>query len=166
MRLSLDFTPVEIPPDPPVLQTEGGNDCAGGASIPPSRTSLLGAIGWNTPSDNALSPLGQGQKAANAEAGWNTSADGAAQQTKSQAEFSEPVRTAPPQQLVLAIQRALAAARAAQQAERDRYQRQQSNGQSRATVEHLARLRDWVDSGDPILRAEALQQLSKMENSS
>jgi hypothetical protein len=165
MRLSLDFTPVEIPPDPPVLQTEGENDCAGGASIPPSRTSLLGGIGWNTPSDKALSPLGQGLKAADAEAGWNTSEDRGVQREKSHAEFSEPVRSAPPQQLVLDIQRALAAARAAQQAERDKYQ-QQPNGQSRATVEHLARLRDWIDSGDPILMAEARQQLSRLKSSS
>ena len=28
----------------------------------------------------------------------------------------------------------------------------------RAAVDHLERLHDWVDSGDPILRAEALKQ--------
>ena len=138
-----------------------------GASIPPCRTSLLGGVGWNTPADKALSPLEQGQNAADSDGGWNNSENGVAQQEESQAESSEPQRTAPPQQLVLDIQRALTAARAAQQAEREQHQRQQQqvNGQSRAAVEHLARLRDWVGSGDPILRAEALKQLGKLEDS-
>ena len=166
MRLSLDFEPMEIPPDPPVLQTEGGNDGALGASIPPSRTSLLGGVGWNTPPDKALSPLVQGQNEVVSETGWNNSENGVDQQAEAKAEPSEPQRTPPPQQLVLDIQRALTAARAAQQAEREQNQRQQQqvNGQSRAAVEHLARLRDWVDSGDPILRAEALKQLQRLKD--
>lgn len=153
-------------PDPPVLQTEGGNDCAGGASIPPSRTSLLGGIGCNTPPDKGLSPLEQGQKTADSEAGCNNSEDGVAQQEDSKAESSEPLRTAPPQQLVLDIQRALMATRAAQQTEREANQKrqQQLNGRSRSTDEHVARLREWVDSGDPILRAEALKQLGRLED--
>jgi hypothetical protein len=43
---------------------------------------------------------------------------------------------------------------------------QQLNGHKQAMAAHVARLHEWVDSGDPILRAEALQQLSKMGNSS
>ena len=166
MRLSLDFAPVEIPPDPPVLHTEGGNDGALGASIPPSRTSLLGGIGWNTPLDKASSSIDQGEKAANPDVGCNNASAGGAQQVESTAQPSEPLRTAPPRQLVLDIQRALTATRAAQQAEREANQkRQMLNGRSRSTDEHLARLHEWVNSGDPILRAEALKQLSRMEDS-
>ena len=165
MRLSLDFAPVEIPPNPPVLQTEGGNDGALGASIPPSRASLLGGIGCTTPSSKALSPSEQGQNTADSKAGWNSSDEGGIQQGEVAGEVAEPDRTPPPQQLVLDIQRALTAARATQQAERERNQQQmQVSGQSQAAVEHLARLRDWVDSGDPILRAEALKQLERLED--
>ncbi len=167
MRLSLDFEPVAIPPGPPVLQPEGGNDGALGASIPPSRPSLLGAIGWNTPADKALSPLEQEQNEVVSEAGWNNSENGVAQQTEAKAESSEPQRTPPPQQLVLDIQRVLTAARAVQQAEREQnHRQQQTNGRSQAAIEHLARLHEWVDSGDPILRAEALKQLQRLEDGS
>ena len=74
----------------------------------------------------------QGHNAVDSEAGWNNSEDGVAQQAAAKAESSEPQRTAPPQQLVLDIQRALTATRAAQQAEREQNQRQQQqfNGRS------------------------------------
>ena len=130
-----------------------------------SRTGvLLGGIGCNTPPDKGLSPLEQGEKTAGSEAGWNTSEDGGAHRAEAKAESSKHARTPSHHQLVLDIQRALTAARAAQQAERERNQQQQIGGRSRAAVEHLARLRDWVDSGDPILRGEALKQLQKLED--
>ena len=166
MRLALDFAPVEIPPNPPVLQTEGGNDGALGASIPPSRTSLLGSIGWNTPQEKAFSASDKGEKGADSGAGWNTpDSEGERQQNLGDL-TSSPPRTAPPRQLVLDIQQALMVAREAQQAQREtQHQHQQLGRQKRATDEHLARLQDWVDSGDPILRDEALRQLSKLEGS-
>jgi hypothetical protein len=174
MRLSLAFEPVEIPPDPPLLKEGGGTDCAGGASIPPSCTSLLGAIGWNTPQDKAYSSIEQGEIKADSETGWNSSVaiTKPAQEIGSQpniaAESSAPsLRTTPPRQLVLDIQSALLAAQAAQRAKAEANQQwQQLNGHKQAMAEHVARLKDWLDSGDPILMAEAQQQLSRIENSS
>ncbi|MGI8933988.1 MAG: hypothetical protein ACR2FS_07930 [Phormidesmis sp.] len=62
------------------------------------------------------------------------------------------------------IQWALQVARANQQAKaaENRQQYQQAQ-QQRATDEHRVRLLAWVDSGDPILEAEARRQLSRLE---
>jgi hypothetical protein len=174
IRIALDFKPVEIPPDPPVLQTEGWNDCAGGASIPPSRTSLLGAIGWNKPQGEAYSSIEKGEIEIDLEAGWNNSVaiSKPSQGIAPQPDFTSndsapPVRTTPPRQLILDIQSALLAAQAAQRAKAEASQQwQQLNGHKAAMAEHVARLKEWVDSGDPILMAEALQQLGRIENSS
>jgi hypothetical protein len=174
IRLTLDFEPVEIPPDPPILQTEGGNDCALGASIPPSRTSLLGNIGWNKPQDKAYSPIERGEIEVDLEAGWNNafalskpSQEIAPQPDLTSNGSAPPDRTTPPRQLILDIQSALLEAQEAQRAKAEAsMQWQQLNGHKQAMAAHVARLHEWVDSGDPILRAEALQQLSKMGNSS
>jgi hypothetical protein len=174
IRIALDFKPVEIPQNPPVLQAEGRNDCAGGASIPPSRTSLLGSIGWNKPQDKAYSSIEKGELELNLAAGWNnslaisTSSQGIAPLPDFTSDDSAPpARTTPPRQMVLDIQSALLAAQEAQRAKVEaRKQWQQLNGHKQATAEHVARLQDWVDSGDPILMAEALKQLGRIENSS
>jgi hypothetical protein len=167
IRLALDFEPVEIPPDPPVLQTEGWNDCARGASIPPSRTSLLRPVGWNRPDSKGYSSLGEVKNDADLEAGWNDSLATTPQPALTSEGSAPPVRTTPPRQLVLDIQSALLAAQAAQRAKAEASQHwQQLNGHKQATAEHIARLQGWVDSGDPILMAEARQQLDRIENSS
>ncbi len=174
MRLTLNFEPVEIPPDPPLLKEGGGPDCAVGASIPPSCTSLLGAIGWNRPQGKAYSSIEQGEIKADSETGWNSSLviSKPAQEIQPQPDITSddsapPVRTTPPRQLVLDIQSALLAAQAAQRAKAEASQQwQQLNGHKQAIAEHVARLKDWMDSGDPILMAEARQQLSRIENSS
>jgi hypothetical protein len=161
------ITPVENPPDPPVLHEGGVIACAGGAAITPSCASLLGPTGCNKPDSKAFSPAEAGvndddsDTGCNDELGQSHQPDSAAQNT------APPVRTSPPRQLILDIQSALLATQAAQRAKvQASRQAQQLSGRKQAMAAHVARLHEWVDSGDPILMAEARRQLGRIENSS
>lgn len=139
------------------------NACAGGAALAIPHTSLLGKTGCNSPADNAFSAQMAGVEEYKLQIGCSTlpvkgseSFDG--DQTPPATE-----RTAPPEQLALNIQWALQVARANQQAKavENRQQYRQAQ-QQRAKDEHRVRLLAWVDSGDPILVAEAQQQLGRL----
>jgi hypothetical protein len=152
------------PPDPPLLHTREANACAGGAALASSRTSLLEAAGCNSPEGNAFSGQIDGLEAGKTKAGCNTLPVKVSEPFEGDQTPLALESTAPSEQLALNIQAALEVARAEQQAKaaENRQQYQQAQ-QQRARDEHRARLLAWVDSGDPILEAEARRQLSRME---
>ena len=73
----------------------------------------------------------------------------------------------PPHAVISAVQLALRAAKAAQLLQQQAYRKQQASEMgepSQSAVAHLEKLHQWVESGDPILMAEALKQLSKIND--
>lgn len=140
------------------------NACAGGAALAFPHTSLLGTAGCNRPADNAFSAQIAELEEGKTKTGCSTLPVKGSEPFDGDQTPLAPERTAPPEQLVLNIQWALQVARANQQAKaaENRQQYRQAQ-QQRAKDEHRVRLLAWVDSGDPILEAEARQQLSRME---
>ena len=158
---------VERPLKPPVLQQREGATCAVGAAAPSDDTSLLGAAGCNKPSNKASSDrddVKTGQKQAT---GCNKPSDAAFSPLEAE-QSSQPVeRTQPPTQLSLNIQWALQVAsskhRAQVEANRQQYLKDK---QRRSQAEYVAQMNEWIDSGDPILGAEARRQLDRMAQTS
>ena len=96
--------------------------------------------------------------------GRNTPSDAAFSPVKA-VESEQPIeRTQPPEQLSLNIQWALQVVHSKQrkQVEKNRQQYQKEK-QQRARTEHIAQLNQWMDSGDPILVAEAGRQINRIE---
>ena len=152
---------IEVTPE---LQVREAAACAEGAAAASKETSLLGAIACNTPSDkNCSEPISPESEKKGLTA-CNTPSDKAFELSETEQRPIEPERTAPPEQLVLNIQWALQVAKANQQAKaEENRQRSQQAQQRRSQDAHRAQLLTWVDSGDPILEAEARRQLSRME---
>ena len=158
--------PVENPPDPPILHEREAKASAGGATLASSPTSLLGAVGRNRPSDRDFSDPTGLINSVGMEAGRNTPPAKASELFEGAQRPIEAKRTAPPEQLALNIQWALQVVKANQQAQaEENRQRQQQAQQRRSQDEYRAELKAWVESGDPILEAEARRQLSRMDAS-
>ena len=151
------------PPCPPILCTREGNSCAEGAKLLPARTSLLATAGCNTPTDKAFSEQEKTENGENQQTGCNTPASEASEPIEGSQQRSTAERSPAPEQLVLNIQWALkvASANRAEQAEENRQQYERSQ-QQQSAAEYRAQLEQWADSGDPILVAEAEQQLRRL----
>ena len=148
-------------PEPPHLGKEAA--CAEGAAASSQETSLLGANGRNTPSDAASSDPVDSENVQNQEAGRNTPSDAAFSPIEADQSEQPIERTQPPEQLSLNIQWALQVvhSRQREQIEKNRQQYQKEK-QQRARTEHITQLNQWIDSGDPILVAEARRQLDRI----
>ena len=160
-------TPVKSPPHTPLLKEGGVIGSAGGEPITPSPTSLLGGKGCNLPESEVSSSSEQGDIIDGTEAGCNDLSRSNLSAHKEDTWGVQPKRTPPPQAVVSEIQQALRAAKAAQLLQQQAYRRQQANEMGEpnpSAVAHLEKLHQWVESGDPILMAEALTQLSKIND--
>ena len=154
---------IEVVPHSPELYLGKESACAGGAADSSQESSLLGGDGRNTPSDNASSNPIEAESGQNQGAGRNIPSDAAFSLIEA-VESEQPIeRTQPPEQLSLNIQWALQVVHSKQreQVEKNRQQYQKEK-QQRARTKHIAQLNQWMDSGDPILVAEAERQLSRV----
>ncbi|MGI8935055.1 MAG: hypothetical protein ACR2FS_13375, partial [Phormidesmis sp.] len=149
--------PVENPPDPPTSASGVVGASAGGASPTPSGSSLLVGDDCNPLSDRASGSLSASENGG-AEGGGRNLGDHAADYLLSNEAFAPP-----PRQLILDIQQMLQETRENQAAQR------QANGgdelrsqQNGVQADRIAQLYAWAGSDDPILKAEALQQLSRL----
>ena len=169
--------PVENPPDPPSSARGPEEVALDGAILPAYPSNLLGAVGCNPLSNGRHSPTDVSNMAVGEGGVRNTVAsseqgvDGldnvegnAAAITDNGFSITAKEDQGPPQQLVLDIQATLQRAQQAeailkaQRAEKYRQQRQQQ-----AMAVHRAELEAWLQSGDPVLEAEARQQLRRLE---
>ena len=151
-------------PRTPDLQLREGAASAVGASAPSNAPSLLGPTGCKTPDDAALSGSTGVESGLNQAAGCKTPDDKALSPVEVASSSQEIERTPPPEQLVLNIQGALQLLREKQQAQAEMNQQQyREQKRQRARAERIARLQAWLDSGDPILVAEARHQLQRIE---
>lgn len=139
--------------------------CAVGAIASSKGTSLLPGIGGNVASDNDSRLRLELKNSDSCAIGGNAPSAGTSSRIEIDSYVQEQVvRSQPPKQLVLDIQQALAQRQAqhlettSQQAEAYKMQQRQ-----RIQAEHVAKLRGWVASGDPILGAEAKRQLERLE---
>ena len=159
--------PAEPPPDPPILHEREAKASAGGATLASSPTSLLGAVGRNKPDDKAFSDQAGLVNSVEMEAGRNTPPAKASELFEGAQRPIEAERTAPPKQLALNIQWALQVVKANQQAQAEENRQRRSQAQQRRSQdEYRAELKAWVESGDPILEAEAERQLDRMARAS
>ena len=120
---------------------------------------LYDSYAVTTPSSDPI----DAESSQNQGAGRNTPSDAAFSPVEA-VESEQPIeRTQPPEQLSLNIQWALQVVHSKQreQVEKNRQQYQKEK-QQRARTEHIAQLNQWMDSGDPILVAEAERQLSRV----
>ena len=102
-------------------------------------TVLKQVIARNVPSDVALSPIEDEQGSQDVEG------------------------VPPPKQLSLNVQWALQVAMSKQREATEKNQQQyRQDKQQRAQAQHVAKLHEWMDSGDPVLSAEAERILMKM----
>lgn len=152
--------PVESPPNPQTSTSGVVGSSAGGASPTPFGTSLLVGDDCNPLSDSASGSLSASENG-DAEGGVRNSGDHSADYLLSNEAFAPP-----PRQLILNIQQMLqanrenqAAQRAQRQADGGNGQRSQQNG---VQANRIAQLYAWADSDDPILKAEALQQMRRL----
>ena len=138
--------PVENPPHPPVINSDSQLDGVEGASNWLSPTSLLSATGSNVPSDKASSDLTHSNVSTNAS---NSSTD-------AEADFS----ATDPLEGVQYVQQALFNIRASQEAFQEAARLAQSQHQriksEAAQQRQIARMQQFLGSGDPILIAEAM----------
>ena len=162
-HLSEQQLAMATPPDPPNLCTREDNSGAGGAELLPARPSLLAKAGCNTPIDKAFSEQVAAKNRGNQQTGCNTPTDKASEPNEGGQARSKAERSPAPEQMVLNIQWALkvASANRAAQAEENRQRCEQSQ-QKQTRAEYRAQLQQWADSGDPILVAEAQQQLRRL----
>lgn len=156
----------ETPPHPPDLHLREEATCAVGAKAPPKSTSLLGATGRNTPNDSGSSQSIDGKSEQLPAVGRNAPYDAAFSPSEEVEGAQQVERTAPPKQLSLNIQWALQIARSRhrEQVEVNKQQYKQERGQ-RSQAEYEAQLQQWIDSGDPVLGAEAGRILRKIARS-
>ncbi|MGC1307834.1 MAG: hypothetical protein WA885_11430 [Phormidesmis sp.] len=151
---------VENPPHPPISQREAERE----ETLPPIPPNLLEGVGCNLSGSKGSSV---------AEPSSNPIADGgvrnetvghSAMEQNDASVIADAAQSHCPQQLVLDIQATLQRARIAdallkaQQAEKYRQQRQRQ-----AQAVHRAQLEAWLNSGDPVLEAEAQRQLQRLE---
>ena len=149
--------PVENPPDPPASAAGVVGASAGGAPPTPWVSSLLGGDDCNPLSDSASSSLSASESRDASKEGRNSSQPSAGYLLSNQA-FAPP-----PRQLILDIQQMLQDTRKNQAAQRaklagDGVRSQRNDGQA----DRIAQLYAWAAADDPILKAEALQQLRRL----
>ena len=158
---------MESPPHPPDLHLREGATCAVGAEAPSKDTSLLGAADRNKPNGKDSSDSDCEKRTSLPEAGRNRPADAAFSLSETVERAQQVERTAPPKQLSLNIQWALQIARSKhrEQVEVNKQQYRQERGQQ-SQAEYQAQLQDWMDSGDPVLIAEAKRVLDRMAQAS
>ncbi|MEM9947125.1 MAG: hypothetical protein AAF810_13790 [Cyanobacteria bacterium P01_D01_bin.36] len=158
---------VETPLHPPVLHLREEATCAVGAEASSKDTSLLGAAGCNEPNGKGSSDSVDEKSEQLPATGCNTPDDAALSPVEA-VESTQPMeRAAPPKQLSLNIQWALQIARSKhreQVAANKRQYRLERGQQSHA--QYQAQLQDWMDSGDPVLVAEAKRVLGRMARAS
>ena len=152
--------PVEPPPDPPASTAGVVGASAGGASPTPWASSLLGGGDCKPLADSASDSVSTSENG-DAEGGVRNSGDRSTDYLLSNEAFAPP-----PRQLILDIQQMLqdtrenqAAQKARRQADGGNGQRSQQNG---VQADRIAQLYAWAASDDPILKAEALQQLRRL----
>ena len=145
------------------IKTEAA--CAVGAAASEKVTSLLGSTARNKPYDRGSSDSVCHENDQKYETARNLPSDGALSVVEAAAE-SVVERSPAPKQLALNIQWALEVVQRNQQAQIEAKQQQyQQQQQRQRRTEYEARLRQWVDSGDPVLVAEAQQILSRLASS-
>ena len=152
----------ETPPGPPILHSREASASAVGAADASKNTSLLGTAGCKRPSDNGSSVLVDAKSEALSQAGCNKPSDAASRVVEAAKSAQQVERSAPPKQLSLNIQWAIQIARSKHREQAEANQRQQQEDKRlRSQAEHLAKLQMWIDSGDPILVAEAKRQMGR-----
>ena len=155
-----ETAPVENPPDPPTSSSGVVGASAKGASPTPSGPSLLVGDDCNPFIDKASDSLSAAQNGGADRAGCNLEGSSVEHLLSNEA-FAPP-----PRQLILNIQQMLQDTRQKQAALRAQKQAMDGNGRSPSLdsgqADRIAQLRAWAASDDPILKAEALQQLSRL----
>ena len=150
-------------PHTPAFQVREAAASAVGAAAASSAPSLLVATGCKTPSDNVSSGQAGQEKGLNQPIGCKTPTDAAFSPTEVAESNQQVEGTPPPEQLVFNIQGALQLLRAKQQeqvaANQEQYRQEK---RQRAQAEHVARLYEWLASGDPILVEEAKQRFDRI----
>ena len=145
------------------LHLREGATCAEGAAAPSGDTSLLEPTARNERSSRASSASDAPKSEANGAIARNERSSKASSAAEAEQRGQTIERTPPPKQLSLNIQWALQIARSKQRAQSDANQQQyQAEKRQRSQAEHVAKLQQWVDSGDPILAGEAQRQLSRL----
>ena len=162
-------SPVENPPNPPSSKPRVLRSRAWGADLTPSGPNLLGAIDCNPSASKGLSQSVTKNISVPDRGVRNTDlaavapSEEGSDRTDDQA--TDSVFTAPPRQLLHNIKQMLLGRqqnaqlpeeKAAQWAQ---HQQEQREARRRA---HIQQLRQWLDSGDPLLMAEAQQQLQRL----
>ena len=147
-----------------VKEAERLTSAEGAASLS-SATSLLEGVGCNEPHSRASSDLDSTKTGLERRPGCNEPHSRASSDSDKQNDVGQVVRSPVPKQLSLNIQWALQIVREKQQANsaanRAQYKAQKLK---QAAAEHLAKLKAWAASGDPVLEAEAKMQLERLAN--
>ena len=153
---------VEIPPGPPILHSKEASASAVGAADASKSTSLLGAAGCKRPNDNGSSDSVDAKSESLSQAGCNKPSDAVSRAIEAAKSTQQVERSAPPKQLSLNIQWAIQIARSKhrEQVEANKRHYRAAERQRRQAA-HIAKLRQWADSDDPILASEARRQLSR-----
>ena len=156
-------TLVDIPPHPPDLHSREASTCAVGAEDASKGTSLLGAAGRKSPDSKGSSDDVGPKSEQLQQTGRNKPSDAALSAIEAAKSTQQVERSAPPEQLSLNIQWALQIARSKyrEQVEANKQQYRQERGQQ-SQAEYKAQLQAWMDSGDPVLVAEAQRILGRM----
>ena len=139
--------------------------CAVGAAASSKSTSLLWAIGGNTLSNNGSRLRTELENGDSCAIGGNVPSVGVSSRIEVNSYVQEQVVSSPPpKQLVLEIQQALAQQQAQRMAATEQQQAAyRIQRQQQTQAEHVAKLREWAASDDPILIAEAKGQLVRLE---
>ena len=145
------------------LHLREGATCAVGAVAPSLGTSLLEPSVCNVPSDKASTDPIEPENVQKHAIACNVPPDKAFSSEQEEQSPPEVEGTPPPEQMSLNVQWALQVAQSKQreQVEKNR-QQYQKDKRLRNQAKHMEQLREWVDSGDPILVAEAERRLSRM----
>ena len=136
---------------------------AEGADASTKARNLLGAHERNSPNDKGASDPSEAKTGLNERPARNSIQNRASSDSDLSNSASEVVRSPAPKQLALNIQWALQLVRERQQANsqasRAHYRAQKLK---QAAAEHLAKLKAWAASGDPVLVNEANVQLERL----
>ena len=145
------------------LQLGEGSACAVGASDPSGDTSLLDQDARNIPTDKTSSDPVNDKTMSKQVIARNVPSDGALSPIEGEQGSQEVEGVPPPKQLSLNIQWALQVAMSKQREATEKNQQQyRQDKRRRSRAEYVAKLHEWMDSGDPILMAEARQQLARL----
>ena len=152
--------PVENPPDPPASAAGVVGASAGGASPTPWASSLLVGGDCNPLTDKTSSPLSASENEDAGKEGRNSD------HHSTDYLLSNEAFAPPPRQLILDIQQMLQDTRENQAAQKARRQADGGDGgrslQNGVQADRIAQLYAWAASDDPILKAEAWQQLRRL----